>query len=144
VRAPPVVGWAACALEHRVGAVPGPTSLAHGLRKQAANPCQAGRTLRRPGQALWCCGWAAAGRVHTTCAGWAQFRPGSRFRFKISFSILYSVSTEFKLQKFMSKYPELQKLRNQFCWIHNFMIYLIKLFSKPETFLLEPILLKLE
>jgi hypothetical protein len=87
------------------------------------------------GQDARCVSWAA---------GWAQFRPGSRFQFKISFSILYSVSIEFKLQKFISKYPELQKLWNYICWFHNFLIYPIKLFSKTETFFLESILLKLE
>jgi hypothetical protein len=105
VRAPPAVGQAVHAPERRAGAAPGLASLAHGPHKQAADPRRASRALRKPGRALRRYGRAAAGRAHTACAGWARFWPGSHFQFKISFSILYSVSTEFKLQKCISKYP---------------------------------------
>jgi hypothetical protein len=49
---------------------------------------------------------------------------------KMIFYFFFRFQAEFKIQKFVSKYLELQKLRNQFRWIHNFLIHPIKLFRK--------------
>jgi hypothetical protein len=77
---------------------------------------------------------------------WAKlaFDPEAVEKLKIPFLFFIRFQTEFKLQKFVSKYLELQKLLNQFHWIHNFLIYPIKLFRKTETFSLRQFLLKLK
>jgi hypothetical protein len=53
---------------------------------------------------------AAAGQARTVREGRARFWPRSRLKIKNSFSIFIQFQTEFKIQKFVSKYPELQNL----------------------------------
>jgi hypothetical protein len=51
-----------------------------------------------------------AGQARTVRVGRARFRPRSRFKIKIPFLFSFQFQTEFKLQKFVSKYPRLTKL----------------------------------
>jgi hypothetical protein len=117
----------------RAGAAPWPASLACGPREQAVGPRRAGRAPREPGR-----------NGHCRPGHRADFGPVAREFKKIHFLFFIRFQTEFKLQKIVSKYPELQKLLNQFRWIHNFLIYPIKLFRKIETFSLCQFLLKLK
>jgi hypothetical protein len=53
---------------------------------------------------------AAAGLARTVREGRARFWPRSRLKIKNYVSIFIQFQIEFKIQKFVSKYRELQKL----------------------------------
>jgi hypothetical protein len=103
-------------------------------------PCLALRTT--PCQATPCSAgphpWAAWPPISR------QWGPSGCFKLENSFSIFFRFQLKFILWKFVYKYPELQKLWNQFCWICNFLIYPMKLIRETETFSLNQFLLKLE
>jgi hypothetical protein len=115
----------------RAGTALGPASLACEPREQDTGACQASHTPRETSR---------EGRWWGPCQFW-PCGPGIQ---KKCFSIFHSFSNWIQTSNFLSKYPELQKLWNQFRWIHNFLTYPIKLFRKTETFSLSQFLLKLE
>jgi hypothetical protein len=130
------VGWGSLRCTHCRGSgtgEPPPAVPRHVLERARGRECRvvralradAGRALRpirpavghvsRPpvhaGQAACSrVSWAAASRPRAVCADRARFCPRSKFKLKIPFLVFYLVSTKFKLQKIVSKYPELQKL----------------------------------
>jgi hypothetical protein len=83
----------------RAGAAPGPASLACGPCEQAAGSRQASRASREPGH---------EGRCQP--GPHADFGPVAREFKNNPFLFFIRFQTEFKLKKFVSKYPELQKL----------------------------------
>jgi hypothetical protein len=98
----------------------------HGARSPhvSAKKSRAVRILR-----VWALAWAGLGRIqavlpglfstvarprqadHALCAlAELCFDPGAVLKLKIPFLFFIRFQTEFKLQKFVSKYPKLQKL----------------------------------
>jgi hypothetical protein len=95
-----------CALRRPSERCAGPASLARGPREQAVGSHRVGRASR----AKHFGAMVEPQQVEHALCTWAKLSPEAVLKLKISFLFSFQFQTEFKFQKFISKYPELQKL----------------------------------